>query len=88
MSEPASDPPVPPPNQPAREDKPAENASADAETAAATGEDVKMDEAPRTPKPVEETWDDIPEHVVKVSAREHNFSASAVQSGNTGTERH
>lgn len=63
MSTPASDPPVPPPNQPAHDEKPAEN-SADAETAAATGEDVKMEE---TPKPVEETWDDIPEHVVKVS---------------------
>lgn len=66
MSEPTSDPPVPPPNQPGRDEKPAENSSADAETAAATGEDVKMDEAP---KPTEETWDDIPEHVLKVSPK-------------------
>lgn len=61
MSTPASDPP--PPNPPPQDDKPAES-SADAETAAATGEDVKMEDSP---KPVEETWDDIPEHVLKVS---------------------
>lgn len=62
MSEPAADPPVPPPTAPAAAEVKAESSSAAAETAAATGDDVKMEEV----KPVEETWDDIPEHVVSV----------------------
>jgi len=63
MSEASSDPPVPPPNAPSSEQAKAESSSAAAETAAATGDDVKMEEA----KPVEETWDDIPESVLNVS---------------------
>ncbi|GMK55371.1 hypothetical protein CspeluHIS016_0204270 [Cutaneotrichosporon spelunceum] len=64
MSTPASDPP--PPNPPPLSDKAAE-VSADAETTATTDEDSKMEESP---KPVEETWDDIPEHVLKGDVQE------------------
>ncbi|RSH83526.1 26S proteasome regulatory subunit 6A [Apiotrichum porosum] len=66
MSEPAADPPVPPPTAPAAAEVKAESSSAAAETAAATGDDVKMEEV----KPVEETWDDIPEHVVSGDVQE------------------
>lgn len=62
MSESSADPPVPPPNAPSSDQGKAESSSAAAETAAATGDDVKMEEA----KPVEETWEDIPEHVLSV----------------------
>jgi hypothetical protein len=62
MSEASADPPVPPPNAPAADSTKAESSSAAAETAAATGDDVKMEEA----KPVEETWEDLPEGVISV----------------------
>lgn len=68
MSAPAGEPPVPP-NQPSSNDRKDESPSSgqtSEQTGAAAGEDVKMKEA--KPEKPEETWDDIPEHVLKVSA--------------------
>lgn len=63
MSEASGEPPVPPPAAPSSNDNKGESSSAAAEAAAATGsEDVKMEDS----KPAEETWDDIPSHVLKV----------------------
>lgn len=75
MSDPAGEPPVPP-SQPSNNDRKEESSSStgQANEQAAAGEDVKMKED--KPKKPEETWDDIPEHVLKVrllqlAAREH-----------------
>lgn len=70
MSAPAGEPPVPP-NQPSNNDRKEESPSSPGQATeqAAAGEDVKMKEA--KPEKPEETWDDIPEHVLKVSYRSH-----------------
>ncbi len=69
MSAPASDPPVTPPNPPNGDQKtdttpsnPSETPAGAAETAAPT-EDVKMEES----RPVEDTFEDIPDAVLSVS---------------------
>lgn len=55
-----------PPNQPSNNDRKEESSSPSGQAGeqAAAGEDVKMKEA--KPEKPEETWDDIPEHVLKV----------------------
>lgn len=65
MSDSAGEPPVPP-SQPSNNDRKEESPSSSAQASeqAAAGGDVKMKEA--KPEKPEETWDDIPEHVMKV----------------------
>ncbi|KAL1411341.1 26S proteasome regulatory subunit 6A [Vanrija albida] len=73
MSEAAQDPPVPPPNPSAADTKP-ESSNAAAAPAAEAGDDVKMEEA----KPVEESWEDIPDHVISSDVQEIRMQARMI----------
>jgi hypothetical protein len=73
MSAPASDPPQDPPQAPSGsgDNKPGDASSSSSSVAGETnppaeGGDVKMEEA-AAPEPVEDTFDDIPEHTRDVS---------------------